>query len=71
MQYPNGIQLWREPELACGNIGTPMMVFPNRPTMLGHWAPYVGGDFHFLQTCGWKPEEYVWNEHVVALLGHN
>lgn len=71
MRYPNGIMLWAEPELRCGNVGTPMMLIPNRPTMLGTWGSFVGGDCHFLETMKWKPEEIVWRPEVIALLGHN
>lgn len=71
MKYPNGITLWREPILFCGNVGTPMMLIPNRPTMLGVWGSFIGGDCHFLETMKWQREEIVWREEVIALLGHN
>jgi len=71
MRFPNGITLWEEPVIRCGNIGTPCFLIPNRPTMLGRWEPFVGGDCKFLETCKWKPEEYVWRKEVIALLGHN
>lgn len=71
MRYPNGITLWDREELRCGNVGTPMMLIPNRPTMLGTWGSFVGGDCNFLETMKWKPEEIVWRPEVIALLGHN
>lgn len=71
MRYPNGITLWAEPELRCGNVGTPMMLIPNRPEMLGTWGSFVGGDCNFLETMKWQPEEIVWRPEVIALLGHN
>lgn len=71
MQYPNGITLWEERVIRCGNVGTPMMLIPNMPTKLGKWASYIGGDCAFLQSCKWKPEEFVWRSEVIALLGHN
>lgn len=71
MRYPNGITLWEEPVLRCGNIGTPCMLIPNRPTMLGTWGSFVGGDCHFLQTMKWKEDEIVWRPEIIALLGHN
>lgn len=71
MRYPNGITLWQDEVLRCGNVGTPMMLIPNRPTMLGTWGSFVGGDCHFLETMKWKPEEIVWRPEVIALLGHN
>jgi glycosyltransferase involved in cell wall biosynthesis len=71
MQFPNGITLWQDPNIRCGNVGTPMMLMPNRPTMFGKWEPYVGGDCAFLQSCKWKAEDYIWRPEVIALLGHN
>lgn len=71
MQYPNGITLWGEPKLVCGNVGTPMMLIPNVPEKLGTWGSFVGGDCHFLETMKWRPEEIVWRPEVIALLGHN
>lgn len=71
MRFPNGITLWAEPVIRCGNLGTPCFLIPNRPTMMGTWGPFVGGDCHFLETSKWKPEEYVWREEVIAHLGHN
>ena len=71
MRFPNGITLWQEPVIRCGNLGTPCFLHPNRPTMLGTWGSFVGGDCHFLETSKWKAEEYVWRSEVIALLGHN
>lgn len=71
MRYPNGITLWSDPVLRCGNVGTPMMLIPNRPTMLGNWGSFVGGDCHFLETMKWTPDDIVWRPEVIALLGHN
>lgn len=71
MRYPNGITLWEKPEIRCGNVGTPMFLIPNRPTMLGRWESFVGGDCAFLESSKWRAEDYVWRPEVVALLGHN
>lgn len=71
MRFPNGLTLWQEPVIRCGNLGTPCFLIPNRPTMLGKWGSFVGGDCQFLETSKWKPEEYVWRPEVIALLGHN
>lgn len=71
MQFPCGITLWQDPQIRCGNLGTPCFLIPNRPTMLGTWMPYVGGDCAFLETSKWKHEEYVWRPEVIALLGHD
>lgn len=71
MKFPNGLTLWREPKIECGNVGTPMMLIPNVPEKLGIWLPFVGGDCAFLEACGWAAAEYVWRPEVIALLGHN
>jgi hypothetical protein len=71
MQFPNGITLWQDKEIRCGNLGTPCFLHPNMSTKLGHWGSFVGGDCGFLETSKWRPEEYVWREEVIAYLGHN
>lgn len=71
MRFPNGITLWQEPELRCGNVGTPMMLIPNAPGKLGQFRPFVGGDCAYLEESKWAPEEFVWRPEVIALLGHN
>jgi hypothetical protein len=71
MQYPSGLTLWREPQVYCGNVGTPMILIPNMPTRLGQFRPFVGGDCAYLEEMKWKPEEIVWRPEVIALLGHN
>lgn len=71
MQFPNGITLWENEEIRCGNLGTPCFLIPNRPTMLGTWESFVGGDCAFLESSKWKPQDYVWRPEIIALLGHN
>lgn len=71
MQFPNGLTLWRERAIRCGNVGTPMILMPNRPERFGSWGSFVGGDCAFLESCTWRPEEYVWRRETIALLGHN
>lgn len=71
MRFPNGITLWDDPVLRCGNVGTPMILIPNMPTRFGTWQSFVGGDCAFLEGCKWQREEFVWRPEVIALLGHN
>ncbi len=71
MRFPNGITLWREPEIKCGNVGTPMMLLPNELKKFGEWQSFVGGDCAFLESSKWLPSDYVWRPEVIALLGHN
>lgn len=71
MRYPNGITLWAEPELRCGNVGTPMILIPNEPERLGQFRPFVGGDCAYLEEMKWDRSEIVWRPEIIALLGHN
>lgn len=71
MRAPNGITLWREPKIECGNLGTPCFLHPNMPTKLGVWGSFIGGDCAFLQSSKWRAEDYVWREEVICLVGHN
>lgn len=72
MQFPNGLTLWQEPVVRCGNLGTPCFLIPNQPSMLGSWGSFVGGDCGFLESSKWSlTEDYVWRPEVIALLGHN
>lgn len=71
MRYPNGITLWQDEVIRCGNVGTPMFLIPNVPSKLGSWQSFVGGDCAFLESSGWQPSEYVWRKEIIALLGHN
>lgn len=71
MRYPNGITLWQEPELRCGNVGTPMILIPNEPGRLGQFKSFVGGDCAYLEDMQWDRSEIVWRPEVIALLGHN
>src|SRR5262245_55350870 len=60
MQFPNGITLWRDPKIYCGNIGTPCFLIPNQSSMMGEWGSFVGGDCHFLETSKWQAQDYQW-----------
>ena len=71
MRFPNGITLWQERVVRCGNLGTPCFLIPNKPEMLGTWGSFVGGDCWFLQTSKWRSEDYNWREEIIALLGHS
>jgi hypothetical protein len=71
MRFPNGITLWQEPTIRCGNLGTPCFLIPNVPGKMGHWGSFVGGDCWFLETSKWAAEDYVWRPEIIAHLGHN
>jgi hypothetical protein len=72
MRYPNGMTLWHRPYLLVeGNVGTPMMFFPNDRLKLGRWGHSYTGDAAFLASCAWRPDEYVWRGEVIALIGRD
>lgn len=71
MRFPNGITLWQDPVIRCGNLGTPTFLLPNTPEKFGTWGSFVGGDCHFLETSKWAVDDYVWRPEIIALLGHN
>lgn len=71
MRYPNGITLWHNKEVCCGNVGTPMILIPNMPTKLGTWSGGGISDYAFLASMKWPHSDIVWREEVIALLGHD
>jgi hypothetical protein len=71
MRAPNGVTLWQDEQVRCGNLGTPCFLIPNMPTKMGVWGSFVGGDCSFLETSTWKAEDYVWRPEVICLVGHN
>lgn len=68
MRYANGQTLWTDPEIRCGNVGTPMVFVPNALDRLGLWGPNVGGDTDFMFRMKWEPHEITWREEVIALI---
>lgn len=72
MQFPNGTVLWRKPEVECGNVGTPMYLMPNVPSMLGAFNEqrYVG-DFDFLNCSKWPRRNYYWRSEIVVEVGND
>jgi hypothetical protein len=71
MRFPNGITLWSEQEVRCGNVGTPMILIPNMPTRLGQFRPFVGGDFAYLDEAKWPKDQFVWRPEIIAHLDHD
>jgi glycosyltransferase involved in cell wall biosynthesis len=59
---------WKQPVLRLNDVGTPCLVYPNRPGKFGTWAPYRGGDFVFIkETCDKYPEGPVWREEIIVI----
>lgn len=72
MQYPNGDFLWKEKRVIPGNIGSPMILVPNKKDMLYHWPGKRNmADFLFVDKWKWKKDEIIWKDEVIAYLGHN
>lgn len=72
MQYANGDALWREPRIAVGNVGTPMMVIRNDPELYGQWGRRYEGDLDFCRSTSANlpagPSDVVWHPEVIALI---
>ena len=72
MQYPNGNLVWKTKEIIPGNIGSPMILVPNRKEMFYRFQ-FPGatnmGDYYFV--ARWKFPQVIWREEIIALLGHN
>ncbi len=60
--------LFLDPEIRLGNVGTPMIVLPNDPAKLGKWGRRLerGGDYDFIRTMKWRPDEVVWVRQIIA-----
>lgn len=70
MQYNDGRVLWQRPVVMFGNVGTPMMVFPNNPNVYGAWGRAYEGDYFFLETtvANLGIDHVAWHEQVIALI---
>lgn len=67
MRYPDGRELWTDPEVRLGNVSTQMVVVPNRQP-LGRWneALYEGDYSMISETAKHHPVQ--WHEHVITLV---
>lgn len=70
MQYPSGRVLWDDPELRCGNVGTPMILVPNIKDRLSKWTRRWAHDLRFMDGWQWPRRKIVWRPEIIALLGH-
>jgi hypothetical protein len=66
LHHMGGYVLWRDKELRCGNVGTPMLLIPRDLDKIAPWPPHYGGDSTFIQSCKWKPEQFRWSRQVIA-----
>jgi len=70
-RHPWGI-VWKEKRVALGNVGTQMIVAPNKRELLGVWGDWKTGDYDFVRsTVDLHPERengIVWVDRVIANL---
>lgn len=72
MQYPDGHTIWDKKEIIGGNIGSPMILVPNKKEMLYKWFSGRNmADFIFVRNWGWHDNDIVWSEEIIAKLGHD
>lgn len=66
----DGSVYWKHKDLRAQNIGTPCMVVPNDPNLLGRWPNSRGADHYFITHTvpKWpkKEESIVWLENFVC-----
>jgi hypothetical protein len=62
--------LWRLPELAEKNVGSPMVLVPNLPGRIGSWLTRdrYESDFDFISECVELQGEPIWHRHVIAIV---
>jgi hypothetical protein len=71
MNHMEGI-LWRDKRFKFTNFGTPCLVVPNQPELLGTWRAFTefgrGGDWMFAEETVKNMGGPTWCDHVVALI---
>jgi hypothetical protein len=65
MDDRGGAIRWGRPELAYGNVGTPMFVIPNIADKIGRWDE---NDYHFIRHTVELQGEPVWLEDIIAIV---
>lgn len=60
-------RLWASRDVKAGNIGTPMVVFPNQPEKFGVWDDNQCADFRFFNAtfCNFANSP-MWHEHIIV-----
>ena len=81
MRFLDGTTIWDDakrdpnrperPDLMCGNVGTPMLMMPNIPHMLGTFGMRYVGDFDFINGCKWPRRLHYWRPEVLVQVGNN
>lgn len=71
MRCKDGQILWRDRELRCGNVGTPMLCFP-RTFRYNKWKMSNTHDFQFIDDLVHLNSNHmlVWEQEVIAFIQH-
>jgi len=60
--------VWEQPEIRYANVGTGILVVPNRPAKLARYTPKHGGDIDMIRdTCRFYPAGPVWREELICV----
>ena len=59
--------IWQDKTVRPANVGTHMIVTPNRPNLLGEWGRHRGSDFAFVVSTlrRWPPGSLVWCPEII------
>jgi len=82
MRFAGGKEVWQDhirdpnrperPDLMCGNVGTPMLLMPNLPSMLTQFNERrYEGDFDFINCCKWPRRMFYWRPEVIVQVGND
>lgn len=71
MDHPLLGVLWRRPEIAYANVGTPMFLIPNDPDRMGGWDDPPthddrAADFGFISGCVARMGQPVWRREITV-----
>jgi Glycosyl transferase family 2 len=66
----DGKILWTDNQLRPGNVGTPMIVFPNCRKRLARWRRSNVHDYCFVvdSLALWPPDALVWRQEIIAII---
>ena len=72
MRYPNGKVVWKKKWVKSGNVGSPMILVPNKKDKLPKWdVRHRWADFQFINEWAWPAKGIMWRHEIIALIGHN
>ena len=72
MRYPSGRVIWRKRWVKNGNVGSPMILVPNKKDKLPEWdLKHRWADFKFINEWKWPAKSIMWRGEIIALIGHD